>query len=257
MHPLTKLLKKAGVILGVALLAFSTVTFAQQDSLTHYYGKAYDLKSNDLLYVDEYKEYITDNGSLAAQVTYRYPNGDIIATKNVVYKHQLSSPGFEFHNQITGVLASVSANTSNITISYRPSFNDEFKMKTIDSEDNLVIDAGFHYFIQQHWTPLIQGITVPINYVSPSKQSIVALQAKKIGTELWENKETVLFSLEVRSPILRIFVDNIVVRYDIRSKRLLTYKGLSNIKLSSVPSRVYMTIHHQDKDLHPNQPEIR
>ena len=71
-----------------------------------------------------------------------------------------------------------------------------------------------------------------------------SLQAKKVKVELWEDKETVIFLLELRNPFLRLFLDDIALRYEIGSRQLLTYEGLSNIKFLSGAKRVYMTISH-------------
>lgn len=246
MRSTCRFVKKPTFVLFFIL--FSSAIYAQKNDLIHYIGSAYDLKNNTLIYTDEYKEYLTDNLQLAAKVVYRYPNGDIIATKNIVYSDNFSSPSFSFSNQITGVLASILVSTSNINIRYRESFDSEFKTKTTSFQEDMVIDAGFHYFIIQNWDKLIRGKAVPIKYVSPSKQSVFSLQAKKIRSEPWKNKETTLFLLEIRNPILRLFVDNIILRYETNSRRLLTYEGLSNIKLLSGAKRVYMTISHRKGD---------
>jgi hypothetical protein len=240
------MLKTRYIILLFNAILYVTIPFAQTDPLIHYTGSAYDLKNNGLLYTDEYKEYITDAGELAATATYRYPNGDIIATKNIIYTHHRSSPSFTFSNHITGVIASVSANTSAITIAYRPSFESIFKIKTIPFPKHTVIDAGFYYFIIQSWDELMKGNAIPIHYVSPSKQSVFSLQVRKIRSERWKNRDTVLFKLDVKNLIIRLFVDHITLRYDANTQQLLTYEGLSNIKLMSGEHRIYMTISHHN-----------
>lgn len=110
-------------------ILFSSAIYAQKNDLIHYIGSAYDLKNNTLIYTDEYKEYLTDNLQLAAMVVYRYPNGDIIATKNIVYSDNFSSPSFSFSNQITGVLASILVSTSNINIGIDNHLIQQLKLK--------------------------------------------------------------------------------------------------------------------------------
>ena len=186
-----------------------------------------DLKTNDFLYEDHYHEYLIDN-SLHASVSYK-KDDLLIASKEVSFDTTPSAPSFKFINHQTGVIASVNV-ASDVTIYYRPSFNKPYKTKTIPLTSHTVIDAGFHYYVLNHWDALDQNELIPVDYVAPSKQRTFSLQMKKIKEDIWNGKQTHVFHIESTSFIARLFIKPILLRYDSHTQQLLYFQGISNIK---------------------------
>tara|TARA_A100001015_G_scaffold316162_1_gene429754 strand:- start:1775 stop:2500 length:726 start_codon:yes stop_codon:yes gene_type:complete len=210
--------------------------------LIHYIGSAYESRSDIFLYSEEYKEF-ESNRVLHAKSTYLNINNKIIAEKNIKYLNSLAAPNFTFSNHLTGVNASVKV-TDSVNISYRSSFASKTKSVTLPKLKNLVVDSGFHYFIQDHWDSLLNKNSVVINYVSPSRLGIMPLVIK-FHSKIKTNTQTIIvYKIESTSFILRFFVSPIYLHYDINSRRLLRFEGISNIKLKSGAKHVRLNFNY-------------
>ena len=143
---------------------FITPNYSKE--LIHYLGLAYEFKSSRLLYSDEYKEYIDDEGFLSAEVIYRDPSSNIIASKSISYKTNLRVPSFSFSNYMTNSEAEVSVSNNNIKVSYYSDLeNILLKTKEFPLSDTTVVDAGIYYFVMDYWDSLIAGDVLFFNYI--------------------------------------------------------------------------------------------
>ncbi|RAP29517.1 hypothetical protein DID78_03485 [Candidatus Marinamargulisbacteria bacterium SCGC AG-343-D04] len=224
------------------MVMFCLGSTVMSDSLVHYVGKAYDIKTKEFLYKEEYKEF-KDGGDLKATSVYTNKKNDIIARKELIYKQNFQAPCLEFYNEVTGVIASVNVG-ENMEIAYRSSFSKSFKRSQQLVSDYTVVDSGLHYYIVKHWDALLSGKETPVRYVSPSKRRDFLLSVKKNRIEEWRGRETVLFKVQPQSFFLRLFLKPIMIRYELKQKRLITYQGISNIKLSKKINKIYMELEY-------------
>ena len=216
-----------------------TTTIAAQPTL-HYIGEAYDLNSKTFLYTDEYTQY--EN---IATVVYKDINKKMIAKKTIEFNENYSAPSFKIENLITGVKASVSVNKT-INISYKSGLNKPTQTAQKTLTNQTVIDAGFHYYILKNWDVIINDQPLYMDYVSPSKQLIIPLDIRLDKYEVWNKKDTVIITISPKSFFFKLFVDPIILRYDRLTRQLLSYKGISNIKLPSGKKQIYMEIKYLD-----------
>jgi hypothetical protein len=228
------------------LFVLCLVTPIEAAELLRYQGIATDLKTQEIIYTDNYTEYKTRSGSTHARVEYRNTLGELIATKDIQYDSQRSSPSFQFSNIMTGVYAAVDVKPSAMELLYKKSQRDLATKESIPRYTSAVVDAGFHYFIVQEWTSLMAGEIALLKYVSPSHQTAYKLRARKLKEELWKGKQTAVFSVEVDNFVLRLFVDPIILRYETITKRLRSYEGLSNIAFPSGTKKVYLEMTHYE-----------
>jgi hypothetical protein len=181
-------------------------------------GEAYDLKSNELLYT-EHHHYISPT---LHKVEYREPNGDIFATKTLIYEKSFFSPDFIFTNNRNGEFISVKKENKQVILEYQENSHSSRRKNKISDSNNLVIDAGFDPFITSNWQSLISGKSIVANYLIPSQGDYYELTLKRISCD---NPENYCFSISSSSFFIRIF----------SSELKLTYSRYNRIKETSNP----------------------
>lgn len=207
---------------GFFLFVFSCSVLAMAP--VHYLAHAFDLDSGELVYTDEYREFLDSSGALRAEVIYRDVSGEVIAEKSIFYGVPSSMPSFRFENFLTDLVAEAWV-SGDVSVSYRKGIEGEPLSSRLNIPENLVVDAGFHYFVLQHWDVLLGGDRVKLNYLSPSKSRFFPLRIRKLFSESWRGRETVMFRIDVDQFVARLFVDSILLRYDLKTQQFLAYEG--------------------------------
>jgi hypothetical protein len=91
-----------------------------------------------------------------------------------------------------------------------------------------VVDGGFNAFIKAHWGELAGGKRVAFNFVAPNRLDYFAFEALPDPKEP-RSGETRVFLIRPANAALRLLVDPIQVTYDVSTRRMTGYRGLSNI----------------------------
>jgi hypothetical protein len=222
------------------ILLLSGLTYAKEP--IHYRGTAYTHNTRELLYTDEYREYYSDKGVLSAEVTYRDPSKNIIASKAITYNSGYSTPSFTISNHYFESIESIIVSNNTVSLVSKSSGNAALKKKTIRLPENPVIDAGFHYFLLSNWDRLIQKKAVSFSYVMPSSLKTVTLEIKEIKRSIWKERKTIVFHIEPKNMVLKLFIAPIKLRYDFITKDMLSFEGFSNLKFTSGPKQIYLEI---------------
>lgn len=219
--------------LCVLLSSFITsICFANNINII---GKAYG-KNQQLVYTEEY--------ALASieeiLVTYKEPNGEVFAEKNLDFSRSLSAPSLTQRNDRIGELIEVNFENNEIESLYRMNADKNKTVKTIalkaDEDLGLVIDAGFDNFIRIHWHQLIDGEKVELLYFLPTNQILVNLLISKSecqayeleDKEPWQMPASMCLKISPASWWLRLLVKPLYLTYD-ENQRLLIFQGRSNI----------------------------
>nr|HNH29964.1 hypothetical protein [bacterium] len=92
-----------------------------------------------------------------------------------------------------------------------------------------VIDAGFHFFIEQHWSALLNGETKTFYFVAPSQLDYFSFRVYKSGETQNGGRTAYQLTMDIDNFLLRLFVDPIRLTYDPESRKLIGYEGISNI----------------------------
>jgi hypothetical protein len=79
---------------------------------------------------------------------------------------------------------------------------------------------------------LLGGKSVDFNFVVPSRQDYFRFRAHKIkGSEF--NGQLAAVIIEMANPLLDLLTEPIIVMYDAQTRKLVEYRGLSNISDSN------------------------
>ncbi len=113
------------------------------------------------------------------------------------------------------------------TISYRENNSTDVIIKTLEVPEPAVVDGGFNYFVKNEWDNLVKGSTAHFNFISTARQDYYRFQLSKIESS---NENEMLVKMEPSNYILRVLLDPIYITYNLSTKRIINYTGISNIK---------------------------
>ena len=91
----------------VFLFIFPQLALSQQRHAVHFTAKMYLPDSKDVLYIEEFQEFIKDGQLVGAKSIYKRPTGEIIITKEVTFGRDLSKAEFRLEDLRDGYLEAV------------------------------------------------------------------------------------------------------------------------------------------------------
>lgn len=202
------------------------LTMAASFSLTgwasttqHFIGFAYALDSDELLYKEEHRIVYEDERPISGEVTYQNAQGEALGVKRSRYREPVR-PAYEFDfSGIDRDFEKVDPGESGVRVESVRSGNLDWP------SGSAVIDSGFHYFILEHFEQLKDGNTLRFEFLAPTRVSWTSLV---IEPESNSNNRLTL-QLKPRNRLIALFFDPIRLTYDIPSRRLLEYRGLTNV----------------------------
>ncbi|MGH1439715.1 MAG: hypothetical protein ACRBBR_06365 [Cellvibrionaceae bacterium] len=201
-------------------------------------GSALDPSDNTLLYC-EYHYPELPNGRQFL-VEYRDSAQALIAQKKLSYSGSLLQPQVrqeDFrHGEQRQVLLSRDANGHlNIEVQYKKPDAENIKKADLKLSDSLVIDAGFDEAIRQSWIDLIAGQTVKMDFLSPVHLKTFNLSITKTTDKNYlvkregYSEQVVSFLIRPSNSFISLFAKPLLLSYDLRTRRLLSYNGNVNI----------------------------
>ena len=167
-------------------------------------GEAYDVDNGELRYREIHQCSIDGDRCV---VEYEDPTGELIARKVVDYQTSLHSPSLEVQDLRQGTTISVAG----------------------DSSEEVVIDAGFDHYVRLRWDDLLSGTTVRFPFLVVGREKPLKMTASKMEPEACP-VQRVCFRVALDNWLLGKVLTPIRLEYDGDSRRLLQFKGLSNIR---------------------------
>lgn len=203
-------------IVLIGLLWLMGLTVANAASFT---GVARSLEDDSVLY-EERHELVTDEQGLPIRETVDYvtPDGLLLARKTMRYREP-ARPAYEIELKTRNRTERVEPDADGVDVRSR-------KSGRIDWPDQpAVIDGGFHYFILANFDQLLAGDSVRFQFLAPTRLTWTALEIEP-GTR---RDDRLTLTLRLQNPVLNWLLDPIELVYDAESRRLLEYRGLTNL----------------------------
>lgn len=91
---------------------------------------------------------------------------------------------------------------------------------------NLVVDAGFHPFVQHHLPSLLANESISFDFLSSAQMDTIGFRLRLIE----QTEQQAVIALQLQNRLLRTFVSDIKLVYNLSDGRLLSYDGLTNIR---------------------------
>lgn len=210
------------LILMLSLPAAASVTV---------HGEARSLGEDQLLYTEDHL--ISENQH---EVSYRFPDGKLLADKNMHYQQGFQTPSFELYDYRFGRLSGSKWEEGKWLLWQQQESGDR-KEKRFEHTGDLVIDSGFNYLVAEHYDELANGKTLEFTFAITDPPMGIDMKIGRVPCEelsFEDNKKPHLCLKSVsRNPLLRWFVPDIYLAY-IKDTRMATpllvlYQGPSNL----------------------------
>lgn len=208
----------------VILIALTSVAHA--NNIIKFQGKAYDTETNQHIYTEKHQVTVNQKGQyLKSFVEYIDPEDVIFATKDVSYLKSRLAPSFTFSDLRTDSTITVEPNIQTISLTSEEGTLDSVEMVLMDTTQDVVVDSGFDRFIYNNWTSLLETKKLSFPFLAINRALLVDLQV----TEKSRSASRVVYEVEPTNFFFRLIVDPIELTYNLDTKRLLRFKGVTNI----------------------------
>ena len=212
---------------SLCLLFLTTAASSADYTFT---GFAHDLDTGALLYVETHA--VSSAGSPGEQrvVLYRAGEGATpFARKHLRYGADRARPDFDFDDRRSGYAESATRDAQGFVVVARAGAQARAGRTQLRTDAIGVIDAGFDEFVRAHWSQLQRGDSLAAPFLVPSRLAAVNFRVRRVAGARLDDAEASVIRLSVSGP-LGWFLPDIDVSYRDRDRRLLRYRGLTNIR---------------------------
>ena len=190
-------------------------------------GHAYDLQSDELLYVETHRIDLDQNEEYKrALVTYQAPEGDLIASKQLDYQPYVLRPQLAFEDKRDPYQIRVLNTPRELAVRAREQGTELNETLTLDEDELVIVDAGFDRMVRRYWERLVAGETIEFEFLALSRASLVSF--KVYQTSIGE--EHLDLAIAPTNWLIQLLMDPIELHYDLNSRRLMEYRGVTNIR---------------------------
>ncbi len=186
-------------------------------------GVARSFDTNQIIYLEQHNIEMDEKGfNKRIQTKYLKPDGEIFAKMDSDFSKDLLMPQILFEDFRFKTVESL--NLSSKKLVFKKKKNESEDMKEIDFLEGSAAGQGFDNFIKFHFESL-QSKEVPLQFGVLSEMSMYSFKAYQKNIE----QEKAQFGISLTNPFYRLFAKELVVSYDLKTKQLLSYRGISNI----------------------------
>lgn len=222
-----------------ALFALLSVPVGASAETLRFYGYATHLDTGKYLYTELHEQTLESGQVQTATISYFDPSGKLMAKKSLDYRRNRTIPLFRIDHPDQGYVEALRSVNGESGIELLKVTRDKGEqIKSVSMPKGAVAaDSGFNHLIQDNLPRLLAGETVPFSLVVAGNLDAYQFRAKKIGDDTFDGAPAAVLRVEPDS-LLRLIIDPLDLLYDPAKRRLLEYRGVSNI-LDPVSGKVY------------------
>lgn len=198
------------------------------EKIQRFYGYAYDLKTNQYLYTEVHRHRVDGDRWIDGTMDYYDVNGAKIASKTLDFATNPYIPIYRLDQFNAGYIEGISKIGEEIELFKQESRKTKLKTDSVEAKAEMAADSGFHSYIRAHFDALMKGETVGFTLIAAGQLDAYHFRLRKTGETTFADKPAVTIVAEPNS-LLRYLVDPLDIIYDPATKKLLEYRGISNI----------------------------
>jgi hypothetical protein len=160
-------------------------------------------------------------------VLYRCAAGNAFARKHLDYRGSAIAPTFTLEDARTGYREGLRRGAGAALFVRRGAGEPERSAPLRAA--SAVVDAGFDEFVRARWDALATGRAVPIEFALPARLRSYRFDLSRVGAEQIAGEPAWRFRLRLKG-VLGWIVPEVDVAYSQRTRRLLRFEGLSNLR---------------------------
>ncbi len=208
------------------LLLIPSVAVAQSAPLHGDVGNAY-ARDGTLLYREQHITWRQD-GQTQRVVIYRCPDGAAFARKRLRATADPAAPDFSLLDGAIGQRIEVRRHDGGIALSYRSRRGADTHTAQLPLPRHAIIDAGFNDYVLEHWDSLLGGATRHVAFLLPSRREWMNFSVRRVDKDEAARAGAAVFRLQLGS-WFGFMLPHVDVRYSLDDRRLLDYRGPSNL----------------------------
>ena len=227
-HRMTQYLHAAtfGVLLlaDAALPAWAATSTRQEEV---FYGIARDDRG-EIAYTEEHRMIYENGRPQRNETRYRDAKGDEIAVLKSNFTSHPYVPSYSFEDRRFGRQDGTFVDGNWIKIYGRADQNAPVQQDQIRLENDMVTGQGLHVYLRDHLDELAEGDAIrQVRFLVPLEGRDFVFRIRRLNAP--GAPEVAAFNIEAESWLLRLFAPTLEVRYDRATRRLLSYRGASNL----------------------------
>lgn len=178
-----------------------------------------------VLYREEHVVRRTPGRLLGATTTYLGPAGRPIAILRTDFSRDPFAPSYEFEDLRTGAVESVRISEGSIEL--RAGRRTRTLARLAPASPRVVAGQGLDRFVRHRLDAVAAGEVLSLAYAIPSRLGVYDMRVRAEGGGA--GGSTVRVRVEFSSWLLRLLAPSLEVDYDRATRRLLRYRGVSNL----------------------------
>ena len=208
--------------------AFSILVSSTVQALT-LKGVAKSLDGKTTLYTELHQIVLNEKGeNLKIDTSYAKPDGDVFAKMTSDFSKNKTVPIIFFEDLRFKKKEELTFDEDGKKMTLKVVKNGKTEQQSFPIKENMVVGQGFDNFVKINFEKLIKK-TIGISFGVLAKLDFFNFTAKFRG----EPKETANFGINIDNIFLKLFLSELQVEYDTKTKQLVRYKGLSNLVTDS------------------------
>ncbi len=195
-----------------------------------FYGYAYDLDTNKYLYTEVHAQRYQGDRWLGGTMTYFAPNGTEIGKKVLDFSQDPFIPLYRLDVKNIHYSEGISKITADKVYMFKQNAGDASPQQaSVDRKKNMAADSGFDNLIKAHFAQLLAGKALEFPLAVAGELDYYNFKISRLKDGTFEGKKAVRFKVELDSLLRLIAGKPLILSYDPDSKKLLEYRGISNL----------------------------
>ena len=228
-------MKHQGLIRAIAVVAVLAVAGGWQAGAAEpvtakRVGHAYAQGSSELLYREIHWARREDGRPVTEKVTYRGPEGRVIATKTIDYRRSQRAPAFRLVMTDPVYHEGMASTDEGLRAFVRAVGEERERSGAISGGADLVVDAGFDRLMAERLADLKAGRRLTFRFLVPSRLAAYDFRAQKVERTRVLGEPAIHVRMEPAGFLLRWLAEPVDVFYHWEQGRLLRYEGPSNLR---------------------------
>jgi hypothetical protein len=211
----------------MAVLAGLIFTTSAGAAPLHFVGAAYDIDSGKLLYREVHDVTIENGRAVRGSTVYVDAGGNQIARKTADYQPDPYVPVFAF--EIPGLKYEEAITGNGDAVVMTRKTGGKLREARVAKKTPMAADAGLLNLIADQFPTLLEGKSLKLTIAVVARLDRFTVRLRRIDDIQFAGRPAVRFQLEHDSP-LRLLLNPLVLTYDPETRRLLEYRGQSNIR---------------------------
>lgn len=221
-------------------LAFTLIAGSAGATDTAYLGEARDEKG-DLVYTERHTVRSGAQGVADSLTEYLAPDGSLIATLRSDYSRSVALPTYVFEDLRRDYREGLRWQDGGYLVFHQTGSAPE-KTAPLRRDSGVFSCQGWHYYLINN-LGLLEKDNITLNLVLPSELRPYAFVVKRLAAD----QSRISAELSLRNWLLRQFAPKMLLEYDREKRRLLEFRGVSNIQ-TKTGERQEVTIRYKYAD---------